>query len=134
MTPLAALAVSTLLLAAPVEAPAASSGTAEVCVVGHGAPRRDPLLSFLARVENTVAEAKDRPLSPPRKANLMQSLDDKLLRVRTRRDYLRRRLSDIQRDLSDLEAFETRAGAVRRALETAPTEAVGTTAPVERKK
>ena len=131
MPPFAALALAALLLDPPPASPPAAApsavpeGTAEVCAVGHGAPRRDPLLAFLARVENAVAEAKERPLSPPRKAHLLKSLDEKVRRVRARRDYLNRRLSEIRRDLSDLDAFESRATLVRPALESAPAEPVG---------
>lgn len=128
MTTPALLALAALLLAAPPAAPdaepPAAAATAEICAVPNAAPRRDPLLAFLARLEETAAQSAERPLTPARKALLLASLDDKIRRARTRRDYLNRRLSDLRRDLSDIETFERRADAVRARFETATTEVI----------
>lgn len=120
----ALLALATLLLAGPAgPAPVApATETAKVCVTGRLEPRRDPLLSFLSRLELTAEQAKARPLPPARKALLLSSLDDKIRRANARRDYLKRRMSDLARDLSDIEAFERRAAEVRAVFEAATTE------------
>lgn len=132
MIPLAALPLALLLAGPPAPAaPAAfepSPGTAEV------AARPDPLLAFLDRIAESAAGARRRPLTPGRKMSLLRSLDEKRVRVRTRREYIRRRLDKLERDLATLGTFEVRAAEVRRALEAAPAVPVGEPGATERRK
>lgn len=134
------IATLTLLLAAapapiePAAAPVAVGTTAEVRAVKPPEARRDPLQSFLNRIDRMVKDAATKPMTPQKKDTLLRALDDKLRRARSRKDYLRRRLSELQREISEFEAFEGRADGLRRALEAAPTAAPKDSARPDRKK